>query len=222
MADEGYYRSDGIQNSGTALTVNNQNVYIFTGTGFMQIYPREISQTISNSNFGGFTTSTYRSTGDWRDCAYQGVKSVGYNKNRLRICYGHIVPSSIPRYNNLIAVDYVRIGFQPHRCGWSSISRDLVFRVGLNGNNIPPMEGEYRFSLGARQDRNYQRAEGGAGSSLANLMYILINRGNRLILYNGETTLASPVYDDGSGYGSRDYAAIETFTIEELRLRYQP
>ena len=85
MADEGYYRSDGIQNSGTALTVNNQNVYIFTGTGFMQIYPREISQTISNSNFGGFTTSTYRSTGDWRDCAYQGVKSVGYNKNRLRI-----------------------------------------------------------------------------------------------------------------------------------------
>lgn len=222
MADEGYYRSDGRQNSGTALQYGGGNVYIFSGTSFLQIYPREISQTINNSSFGGFTTSTYRTIGGWRDCAYQGVKSVGYSKTKLRLCYGHIVPSSIPRYNNLISVDYVKIGFRPHRCGWSSISRDLVFRVGLDGRNIPAMEGEYRFSLGAQQDRNYQTAEGYAGSDLANLFHILITKGNRLMLYNGETTLASPTYDDGSGYGSRNYAAIETFEVKEIRLRYQP
>lgn len=221
MADEGYYRSDGIQDSGTALTANKQNVYMFTGTSFKQIYPREISKTINNSSFGGFTTSTYRNTGDWRDCAYQGVKSIGYSSS-VRICYGHIVPSSIPRYDKLIAVDYVKIGFQPHQCGWSSISRDLVFNVGLSNASIPPMKGKYVYKLGARQDTKYQTATGDADSDLANLMYILLTEGERLILYNGEKTLASPTYDDGSGYGSRNYAAIETFKIEELRLRYQP
>ena len=51
MADEGYYRSDGRQNSGTALQYGGGNVYIFSGTSFLQIYPREISQTINNSSF---------------------------------------------------------------------------------------------------------------------------------------------------------------------------
>lgn len=223
MANEGYYRSDGLQNSGTALTENNQNVYIFTGTDFKQIYPREISQTIDGNSFGGgFGCRTYRTTGGWRDCAYQGVKSVGYSYTNLRICYGHITPNSIPRYKNLVSVDYVKIGFQPHSCGWSSISRDLVFHVALNGSDTPPMEGEYRFNLGAGQDTKYQTAEGGAGSSLANLIHILISKGSKLILYNGETTLASPVYSDGTGYGSRDYAAIENFEIKEIRLKYRP
>ena len=52
MADEGYYRSDGRQNSGTALQYGGGNVYIFSGTSFLQIYPREISQTINNMNNG--------------------------------------------------------------------------------------------------------------------------------------------------------------------------
>ena len=39
MADEGYYRSDGRQNSGTALQYGGGNVYIFSGTSFLQIYP---------------------------------------------------------------------------------------------------------------------------------------------------------------------------------------
>lgn len=221
MANEGFYRSDGIQDSGTALTANKKNVYIFSGTSFKQIYPREITKTIGNSSFGGFTTSTYRSTGDWRDCAYQGVKSVGYT-SRIRICYGHIVPSSIPKYKNLIAVDYVKIGFKPHHCGWSSISRNLVFNVGLSNASTPPMKGKYTYKLRAGQDTKYQTAVGEAGSDLAKLMYIFLTEGKRLILYNGETSLASPTYNDGTGYGSKNYAAIETFKIEEIRLRYQP
>ena len=220
MADEkGFYNKNGIQNSGTGLK-REGNCYIYNKD--KQIYPREISVTINNANFGGFTTSTYRTIGGWRNYAYQGVKSVGYNKNKLRICYGHIVPNSIPKYNNIIAIDYVKIGFQPNHCGWSSISRDLVFRVGLDGNNIPAMEGEYRFSLGAQQDNSYQETDGNANSSLAKLIYILMTKGNRLMLYNGETTLASPTYDDGSGYGSRGYAAIKSFEIKEIKLRYQP
>lgn len=221
MSNEGYYRSDGIQDSGTAVTAKNQNVYMFSGTDFKQIYPREVSQTITNSSFGKFSISSYMTIGYWRDCAYQGVKSIGYSSDTYRL-YGHIVPSSIPKYKNLIAVDYVRIGFQPHQCGWSSINRDLVFNVGLNGADIPNMKGKYKYNLKAGQDTRYQTDEGGAGSDLADLMYILLTEGNRLVLYNGETTLASPVYDDGSGYGSRNYAAIETFEIKELRLRYQP
>ena len=222
MADEGYYRSDGIQNSGTALMAGNQNVYIYTGTNFMQIYPREISATLSNGNFGGFTTSTYRNIGGWRDCAYQGAKSVGKTSS-VRICYGHLIPSTIPRYDNLISVDYVKIGFQPHSCGQHGTTRDLVFHVGLDGGNIPQMEAEYRYTLGVRQDTTYQIAEGSAGSALANLMHVLIARGNRLILYNGETTVnKSAAYWDGSGYGSNDYAAIKSFEILEIRLKYRP
>lgn len=223
MANEGYYRSDGLQNSGTALTAGNQNVYMFTGTDFRQIYPREISQTVGSNSFGGgFGCRTYRPSYGWRDCAYQGVKSVGYSYTKLKICYGHITPNSIPRYKNLIAVDYVKVGFQPHSCGWSSMSRDLVFHVALNNDDVPTMKGEYRYTLGASQDTKYQTIEGNAGSSLANLIYTLIKEGTKLILYNGETSLASPVYSDGTGYGSRDYAAIESFDIKEIRLRYQP
>lgn len=222
MAEEGYYRKDGIQNSGTALTVGNQNVYIYTGRNFTQIYPREISQTINNNNFGGFATSTYRTVGGWYHCAYQGAKSVNKTTS-IRICYGHIAPSVIPRYENLISVDYVKIGFQPHSCGQHGINRDLVFHVGLNGDNIPPMEGEYRYTLKAGQDKIYQEAEGGANSALANLMHILITKGNRLILHNGETTVdRSASYWDGSGYGSKNYAAIESFEIKEIRLKYRP
>lgn len=222
MAGEGYYRSDGLQNSGTALTIGNQNVYMFTGTNFMQIYPREIPQTLDNNNFGGFSCQTYRSTGSWRDCAYQGAKSIGYSSSNM-ICYGHIIPSSVPRYNHLLSVEYVRIGFQPHHCGQHGLSRDLVFRVGLNGDAEPPMDGSYTYTLGVRQDQTYQTAEGYAGSALANLFYTLITRGNRLMLYNGETTVdKSASYWDGTGYGSRNYAAIESFEVQELRLKYQP
>ena len=138
-------------------------------------------------------------------------------------CYGHIVPSSIPRYNNLLSVDYVKIGFQPHSCGQHALTRGLVFRVGLTGDAQPPMEGQYTYNLGVRQDKIYQTAEGWAGSDLANLFHILISRGNRLMLYNGESSVdTSASYWDGTGYGSRNYAAIESFEVLELRLRYQP
>lgn len=219
MAVGGFYRSDGLQNSGTAIRYGNENAYIYNSSG--QIYPREVSQTLDSNSFGGgFGCRTYRTVGGWRDCAYQGVKSVGYS-SQIRICYGHITPNNIPRYKNLISVDYVKVRFKAHHCGWSSISRDLVFRVATDDNAIPNMKGEYRYSLGAGQDTSYQTAEAYSGG-LTDLMYILLTEGKKLMLYNGETTLASPIYNDGTGYGSKNYAAIESFEIQEMRLKYRP
>ena len=43
-SDYGYYRSDGIQNSGTALRKNG-NAYIYNKAG--QIYPRQVTENFS-------------------------------------------------------------------------------------------------------------------------------------------------------------------------------
>lgn len=61
-SDYGYYRSDGIQNSGTALRQNG-NAYIYNSAG--QIYPRQkIETNISFNNATGkekYTCYTCRS-----------------------------------------------------------------------------------------------------------------------------------------------------------------
>lgn len=222
----GYYRSDGIQNTGTALRQNNVNAYIYSGTNFTQIYPREQTKTLSNNDFGSFSLRTFRPNGyGWRDCAYQGVKSNGYSTYNPKICYGHITPSAVPRISNLISVESVEIEFKPHKCGWSSRNRTLVFRVALDGNNQPAMgSSKYEYTLAAGTD-GYQKltASGGAGSALANLMYELLTKGTKLMLWNGETSVVTnPDYDDGTGWGSVNYAAIETFKITSLKVKYRP
>lgn len=78
-SDYGYYRSDGIQNSGTALRQGNVNAYIYNSAG--QIYPRQVSEGFSFSEkSGGYDCQTLRSgyngsfeKSSWRtDKAYQG------------------------------------------------------------------------------------------------------------------------------------------------------
>lgn len=82
-SDYGYYRSDGIQNSGTALRQNG-NAYIYNSAG--QIYPRQITETgkdILNDFESGVSytcmtirdSQAYVGSGDkqtWRDDALQG------------------------------------------------------------------------------------------------------------------------------------------------------
>lgn len=80
-SDYGYYRSDGIQNSGTALRQNG-NAYIYNSAG--QIYPRQITETdvsiIDIADNVSYQCMTLRSgynsnveKGSWRtDVAYQG------------------------------------------------------------------------------------------------------------------------------------------------------
>lgn len=221
----GYYRSDGIQNSGTAIRRRNganENVEIYNSSG--KIYPREKSETIYSGSFGGFTLRTYRTIGGNRQgVAYQGAKSVSKTDLRVRVCYGHIKPSSIPRYDTLVAVDYVKIGFQAHSCGQHNVDRTLIFRVATNSNDIPEMKEEFKYVMGAGTDKSYHEVESNANNNLTNLIYTFLKEGQELILNNGETTIdKNTSYFDGSGYGSRNYASIESFEIKEIRLRYRP
>ena len=145
-SDYGYYRSDGIQNSGTALRYGNGNAYIYNNAG--QIYPREMSKSYSSGDFGNFTLSTYRTIGGYRTCAYQGAKSsTSSSSSSARICYGHIVPDAIPRVKNLLRVEYCKIEYKAHSCGIHSIDRTLSFNVCTNNNDIPDMPWKFLLSI---------------------------------------------------------------------------
>ena len=63
MATGGYYRSDGIQSSGTALK-RDGNTEIYNSSG--KIYPREqtVSFEITPDTYGGFYLSTLRQNYD--------------------------------------------------------------------------------------------------------------------------------------------------------------
>ena len=226
MAGEGYYRSDGLQNSGTALTVNNQNVYMFTGTNFMQIYPREIVQTLNNGSFGTWSLSTYRvpyynnSSGG---TAKQGAKSISARDRRGNEQYGHIIPSYIPRYNNLLSVEYVKI-----RClrnggqGIASSNRTISFNVCTNNNKIPNMIYRANIPFPSGGAIEWIERDSNQSPELNTLFYHLIREGTELCLYNGETELVMIRYEDGTGWGSRNYLGIKGFEVMELRVKYQP
>lgn len=64
-SDYGYYRSDGIQSSGTALR-SDGNAYIFNQAG--QIYPRQVVESVSfnTGSWGGFTCTTLNEVGGWK------------------------------------------------------------------------------------------------------------------------------------------------------------
>ena len=106
------WRSDGEQKSGTALRYGYGNVYIYNQSG--QIYPKEVTESLGNGSFGGFGGTGYRNKAGSDSYyqyggAFQGAKSASRTDRRMRQCWGFFRPSGIPRYNNLIRVDYVRI-----------------------------------------------------------------------------------------------------------------
>lgn len=183
-----------------------------------------MSKSYSSGDFGNFTLSTYRTIGGYRTCAYQGAKSsTSSSSSSARICYGHIVPDAIPRVKNLLRVEYCKIEYKAHSCGIHSIDRTLSFNVCTNNNDIPDMIRRIGFTLPKQGDSKTYTQEGWTGSELCNFMYDFLTRGTMLCLYNGETTYEkSQSYYDGTGYGSKNYAAIESFKIVEMRIVYQP
>lgn len=49
-----------------------------------------------------------------------------------------------------------------------------------------------------------------------------IRNGKNIVTYNGETTINSANYSDGTGYGSNNYMGFTSFSVDELRLTYIP
>lgn len=104
MATGGYYRSDGIQNSGTALKHGNVNTEIYNSSG--KIYPRQITSSFTASTpTGGYICQTCRSgynsnyeKGTWRtDKAYQGFYN-NYDGQSCKSC-GHFFSADSQKIN---------------------------------------------------------------------------------------------------------------------------
>ena len=78
--------------------------------------------------------------------------------------------------------------------------------------------------LGANQDTVRQNnIDSNSYPNLIPLFEEMLRNGVGLCLKNDETALdLVSAYYDGTGYGSKNYAAISEFRVEELRVKYQP
>lgn len=226
MAGEGYYRSDGLQNSGTALQYGGGNVYIFSGANFLQIYPREVVETLGGGSFGTWNLTLYQgSPRNWSQSgvAKQGAKSIGTTTRRGYECYGHIAPTNIPRYNNLLSVEYVKIRYKRNGGqGIASSNRTISFNVCTDRNNIPNMIYRANIPFPAGSSKVFLERDSNQNPELNTLFYHLIRSGQELCIFNGETELQMIRYEDGTGYGSLNYLGILAFEVMEIRLKYQP
>jgi len=55
------------------------------------------------------------------------------------------------------------------------------------------------------------------------VLFALISDGTGLCFHNDQTFIEGDyIYEDSTGYGSKNYAAIKGFNIEEVRLKYRP
>ena len=130
-SDYGYYRSDGIQNSGTALRKNG-NAYIYNKAG--QIYPRQVTENFSFPEVGStYVCNTLRSgynldgaKGSWRtDKAYQGYYKGNEGKSQ-QACGHFFSPNGLKPSvggNNVLDfnITYVKITINREKGGyWSS------------------------------------------------------------------------------------------------------
>lgn len=238
---DGYYRKNGIQNTGTAIKKGKSDICIYMppynkDQKKTQVYPRELEKTISGNKFGSFTLITYRDNnyGTRSGVAYQGAKSNSTTfptkNSQIHESWGQIKPSSIPTIDGLIAVTEVSAKFKPHSCGLHGYSRDLIFNVG-NTNNTSQKPSlisgtTYTYTLAKNSDSlsSIDISGSGENNDLCKLIYKLLTSGNELVLYNGEDVddMSNPKYSDGTGYGSRNYAAIDSFTINSIKVKYQP
>lgn len=232
MAEAGFYTKDGIQNSGTALMKDKKDTTIYMGKNEDIVYPRIQEKEIAGSKFGGFTLHTYRNSGygTRSGVAYQGSKSNGNTRDKTKYheSWGHITPSKVPSISGFIEVTYVEAKFSPHACGAHSESRNLIFNVASNAVSGEPdlINGTtYSYTLAGGDDSKSSISISGSGANnnLCKLFTKLIKSGKELVLYNGETGFVTdPQYSDGTGYGSPDYAAIDSFSVTKIKVKYQP
>lgn len=239
MAEAGYYRSDGIQSSGTAITSNKDNVSIWVGGS--KVYPRESTKTVSGSKFGGFALSSYRkvqggsgtvSPNPKSGVAYQGAKSLYSSKWKPYYeSWGFIKPASKPSdisaFKGIIEVLYVEGSYKPHRCGVHDIDRTLKFKITSDSkNNTEPTLLSNTWSLTLKKNKDsassisFHSTDGDANDSLNKFFTKFIKEGRQIVLYNGENTKYDASYSDRTGWGSKNYAAIETFKINKIKIRY--
>lgn len=238
MANEGYYRSDGIQNSGTAIGINNQNVYIYTGTSFMQIYPRQITETNIDFNGSGQSynhqtcRSGYNGSGErstWRtDKAYQGYYNGSEGSSEQAV--GHFFSASGMKLNlgsgNIIGfeVTYVKIEMHRGSGGWN---RGYANEGHLRFSNLSSSykNGVYRGMRFSDIDMNLVNShdylfdippiggttviEGWTGSAICNFIKDFINTSNAQCL-----ALYNGESNGEGGYPfSYHYASFDSFSM---------
>lgn len=232
-SDYGYYRSDGRQDSGTALRQDG-NAYIFNSAG--QIFPRQITekditfsggdqsylhQTCRSGYNGSFEKSTWRT-----DKAYQGYYKGSEGKSEQAV--GHFFSSSDTKVsaggNNVISfkVTYVKIEMHRGGGGWN---RGYAGEGHLRFSNLVNSykNGQYRgmrfsdIDMGLVEGHDYvfdippiggsTTIEGREGSSICNFIQDFMNNpsAKSLALYNGESS------GQGGKSFSYHYAAFDSF-----------
>ena len=234
-SDYGYYRSDGIQNSGTALRQNG-NAYIYNSAG--QIYPRQVTQTditfcdtskafLHQTCRSGYNGSFEKSA--WRtDKAYQGYYNGSQGRSEQAV--GHFFSSdgskiSVGGSNVLgFEITYVKIVMHRGSGGWN---RGYSGQGHLRFSNLSSSykNGEYRgmrfsdINMDVVNGHDYifdipaiggtTTIEGGAGSGICNFIRDFINDSNAqcLALYNGENK------GEGGYSFSYHYAAFDSFEM---------
>lgn len=237
MATGGYYRSDGLQNSGTALRYGYGNAYIYNSSG--QIYPRQVTE--NNIAFSGSGQSYLHQTcrsgynssvekGAWRtDKAYQGYYkgSEGHSQQAV----GHFFSSDGTKINlgsgNIVRfeVTYVKIVMHRGAGGWnrgysneghlrfsnlSSSYKNGTFRGARFSDIDMNLINSHDYVFDIPSVGNSVTIEGGAGSGICNFIRDFINTSNAksLAIYNGESS------GQGGYEFSYHYAAFDSFSME--------
>lgn len=228
-SDYGYYRSDGIQNSGTALRQNG-NAYIYNSAG--QIYPRQITESFTAGSLSdGYTCYTCRSgyNGDrhkqtWRnDKAYQGYYK-GSEGSSMQSC-GFFFPNSGSKMSvgsgNIIGFTVTHVKIQMNRAGggYQSSTIEGHLRQGnlINSykdgvfnrarySDISLNSAEYVFSWLGQGNTTILEDRGGA---LCSFIQTFLNDSNMnsLCLHNTENNVGS------SGEWSNNYGSCTSFQI---------
>lgn len=236
-SDYGYYRSDGIQNSGTALRYGGGNAYIFNSAG--QIYPRQVTET--NVSFCSpskqFLHQTcrngYNGSGEkqsWRtDKAYQGY----YKGSEGSSCQavGHFFSSDGTKIGigsgNILGfeVTYVKIVMHRGGGGWnrgysneghlrfsnlSSSYKNGVYRgMRFSDINMDVVRGhDYIFDI-PEVGSSVTIEESGSDQPLCRFIrdFIADSNAQSLALYNGED------HKEGGYDFSYHYAAFDSFEL---------
>jgi hypothetical protein len=236
-SDYGYYRSDGIQNSGTALRQGNGNAYIYNSAG--QIYPRQVTETdVTFADSGkqylhqtcrsGYNGSNEKSA--WRtDKAYQGYYNGSQGSSEQAV--GHFFSSDGTKISvgdgNVtdFEVTYVKIVMHRGTGGWN---KGYSGEGHLRFSNLSSSykNGEYRGMRYSDIDMDLVNGydyvfdipaigssvtieRSGSGDALCQFIKNFINNSSAqsLALYNGENA-------GQGGYAfSYHYAAFDSFEI---------
>jgi len=235
MATGAYYRSDGIQNSGTAIRRRNgvnENVEIHNSSG--KIYPRQVVESFTASTpTGGYLCHTCRSgynlnseKGTWRtDKAYQGY----YKGSEGASCHavGHFFPADGCKINigggKILGftVTYVKIVINRTRGGYSgstitgklrqsnliSSFKNGVYR-GMRYSDVVLNGAEFVFSWNPI-GQNTVLESSDQNSDLCKFIQTFLSDSsvNSICLFNGEGSAGGADY-------SKNYGSCNSFTIE--------